>query len=340
MLRLALEPSPTNTALYPPDHCWRVSSGSAAVLGLCDLRMDAAPTTAYLMLGGRCQRNCAFCTQARESHASAAALSRVMWPGFSADRVGDAVAQAYRDGRIVRACFQVTASPGYMEETERSVSALARLSDVPICACVVPRGRPDVAHLLSLGAARVTIALDAACARIYREVKGGSWKSICTLLEASAHLYPDRIGTHLIVGLGETEREMVERIQKLTTLGVSIGLFAFTPIAGTAMAHRPPPSLDQYRRIQIAHWLIRHELARAGDFSYDEKGTLLNYGLSADYLERVLGDGTAFRTSGCSGCNRPYYNERPGGVMYNYPRPLTCGEAAREIQALVRQMAC
>ena len=139
MLRLALEPSPTNTALYPPDHRWRVSSGSAAVLGLCDLRMDAASTTAYLMLGERCQRNCAFCTQARESHASAAALSRVMWPSFSADRIGDAVAQAYCDDRIARACFQVTASPGYIEETERSVSALARLSDVPICVCILDK---------------------------------------------------------------------------------------------------------------------------------------------------------------------------------------------------------
>ncbi|MCW3977503.1 MAG: radical SAM protein, partial [Candidatus Bathyarchaeota archaeon] len=25
-------------------------------------------------------------------------------------------------------------------------------------------------------------------------------------------------------------------------------------------------------------------------------------------------------TSGCPGCNRPYYNERPGGPLYNYPR--------------------
>jgi len=323
-----------------PDHRWRVSSGSAAVLGLCDLRMDTAPTTAYLMLGDRCQRNCAFCTQARESHASAAALSRVIWPSFPADRVGDAVAQAYLDGRIARACFQVTASPGYMEETERSVSALARLSDVPICACVVPRGPQDVAHLLSLGAARVTIALDAACERIYRKVKGGSWANISALLDASAHLYPDRIGTHLIVGLGETEREMVERIQRLTILGVSIGLFAFTPIAGTAMAQHLPPSLGHYRRIQVAHWLIRHETAHAGEFTYDERGTLLNYGLPANRLEGMLGDGTAFRTSGCSGCNRPYYNERPGGIMYNYPHLLTSAEAAGEIQALVRQMAC
>ncbi len=46
------------------------------------VRMDAPPTTAYQMLGERCSRNCAFCTQARESRADAGALSRVSWPAF------------------------------------------------------------------------------------------------------------------------------------------------------------------------------------------------------------------------------------------------------------------
>ena len=36
----------------------------------------------------------------------------------------------------------------------------------------------------------------------------------------------------------------------------------------------------------------------------------------------------AFRTSGCPGCNRPYYNERPGQIPYNYPRPPTPAELA------------
>jgi biotin synthase-related radical SAM superfamily protein len=35
---------------------------------------------------------------------------------------------------------------------------------------------------------------------------------------------------------------------------------------------------------------------------------------------RVSAD--AFRTSGCPGCNRPFYNERATGPIYNYPREL------------------
>jgi len=34
-------------------------------------------------------------------------------------------------------------------------------------------------------------------------------------------------------------------------------------------------------------------------------------------------------TSGCPNCNRPYYNEKPSGPIYNYPRPLKKEEIAK-----------
>jgi biotin synthase-related radical SAM superfamily protein len=33
-----------------------------------------------------------------------------------------------------------------------------------------------------------------------------------------------------------------------------------------------------------------------------------------------------FLTSGCADCNRPFYNEKPSGPIYNYPRKLTTQE--------------
>jgi biotin synthase-related radical SAM superfamily protein len=45
-------------------------------------------------------------------------------------------------------------------------------------------------------------------------------------------------------------------------------------------------------------------------------------------------EGEAFETSGCADCNRPYYNEQPGGPLYNYPRPLTSEETQRAIQEM------
>ena len=62
----------------------RVSSGTAIVLGLLNGKLDAEPTTAYLMTykEGKCSANCGFCPQARASKSSAELLSRVSWPTF------------------------------------------------------------------------------------------------------------------------------------------------------------------------------------------------------------------------------------------------------------------
>ncbi|MEA3407305.1 MAG: radical SAM protein [Chloroflexota bacterium] len=308
--------------------------GTAAVLGLCDLQMDAPPTTAYLMLGERCQRNCAFCAQARGSEAKENALSRVVWPPFPPQDVLESLQHAYQEEEIGRACFQVTVSAGYLEQTAQAIEMVSRTCDIPISTSVVPRNVDDVTMFLQSGAERVTIALDAASPRVYRQVKGGTWKKTLQLLQASAYRYPGHVGTHLIVGLGESERDMVERIQDMVDLQVTVGLFALTPIKGTRLENEPPLPLSNYRRVQVARWLIATRVARSSDFCYDSEGRIRSYGPTTAALPRLLARGEAFRTAGCPDCNRPYYNERPGGILYNYPRPLTPGEVEQALKEL------
>jgi biotin synthase-related radical SAM superfamily protein len=127
-------------------------------------------------------------------------------------------------------------------------------------------------------------------------------------------------GTHLIVGLGETEREMVQTIQWCVDSGVYPGLFAFTPIPGTLLEKCPQPSLSHYRRIQIAHFLITRGKTRFERMIFDGDGRLVDFSVSEEELRQVIRTGKPFVTSGCPGCNRPYYNEKPGGPLYNYPR--------------------
>jgi len=98
------------------------------------------------------------------------------------------------------------------------------------------------------------------------------------------------------------------------------GLFSFTPVPGTALESCPQPSLDHYRRIQVAHYLITSGKARYENMTFNGDGCLINFGISKDELLQVIRSGKPFLTSGCPGCNRPYYNERPGGPLYNYPR--------------------
>ena len=337
MLRAQLKP--TTTDITASAARWRVSSGSAAVLGLASLRLDAPPTTVYLMLGERCQRNCAFCAQARESTSHQDALSRVIWPAYPRDDVAEATARAYRRGEMRRACFQVTVGGSQLAETLEAVTRLAGTCDIPICVSVAPRDIADVTALLSAGAERVTIALDAATPEIYRRVKGGSWQRTLELLLSAAQAHPGRISTHLIVGLGESERQMIERLADLHTRGITIGLFAFTPVVGTRMADCPPPSLGHYRRIQAARWLIVGGHVRAEDMRFDDAGRLVSLGLPRHVLQCLLASGDAFRTSGCPDCNRPYYNERPSGPMYNYAQPLTSLQKRSELDDLLSDLA-
>jgi len=309
-----------------------VSIGTAAVLGLADVAMDVAPTTAYLMLGGRCVMDCGFCAQARSSQASALKLSRVTWPEFDQAQTLALLARAVERGGIKRCCLQVTVAEGYFQRTLEVIRAVRETCDVPVDAAILPRDIAQVEELLAAGIDHIGFGLDAACERVFQRVKGGSWARSLSLIEEAARQFPGHLAVHLIVGLGETEREMAEMIQQMHDLGLIVGLFAFTPVRGARMEDVSPPPISTYRRMQVAQYLITNSLARVGDFAFSPTGQLLSFNFPRLY--EILADGVAFQTSGCPDCNRPFYNERPGGPMYNYPKPLTPQQTKAAIEEL------
>jgi biotin synthase len=296
--------------------------------------MAVAPTTAYLMLGGRCLMNCAFCAQARESQASALSLSRVIWPEYDLDVVTERLVQAAAQGAIRRACLQVTVTEHAFEQSLSILRAVHARSVLPFDVAILPHDLDQVRMLIEAGADHIGFGLDAACERVFRQVKGGNWARSLALIEGTSHSFPGRAALHLIVGLGETEQEMVERLQWAHDRGVTTGLFAFTPVRGTHLANLPPPPLAVYRRIQAARWLVVHDLARDDDMIFDKDGRLVHLGASMPTT------GEAFQTSGCPDCNRPFYNEQPGGPLFNYPRPLTTAEAVRAIHEMEVEESC
>jgi biotin synthase-related radical SAM superfamily protein len=305
-----------------------VSIGTASLLGLANVPMAVAPTTAYLMLGGRCLMNCAFCAQARESQASALHLSRVTWPKYDLEIVTERLTTAVRHGDVRRTCLQVTVTADAFARSLSILRAVKAATGVPFDVAILLHDLDQVGQLVEAGAEHIGFGLDAACERVFDQVKGGNWARSLALVEETARTFPGQAAVHLIVGLGETEREMVEQIQWAHDRGVIVGLFAFTPVRGTRLADHLPPPLAVYRRVQAARWLIVHGLARAGAMTFDRQGRLSGFGAP------LPASGEPFRTSGCPDCNRPYYNERPSGAMYNYARPLTADEAARALEEI------
>jgi biotin synthase len=291
------------------------------------------------MVGERCAHDCTFCTQARSSTARAHFLSRVAWPPYPVEQTVEAIAHSFVHGDVVRCCLQVTRFPGYLQETLGLVQQLRSVTSIPICVSIVLSSGDDIRSLLRCGVERVTLALDAACERVYAQTKGHDWQSRLDSLRCAARLFPARMGTHLIAGLGETEQELSVMVQDMIDRQVNVGLFSFTPVPGTAWGNRPPPRISAYRRIQAARFLLTTEACRVADLIFSPEGQIASYGMNSRRLRTLLSDGKAFQTAGCPGCNRPYYNERPGRVIYNYPRPLNAEEREAAISAVVAELA-
>ena len=327
--------------LTPPKKI-RVSIGSAIVLGLTKGRLDAKPTTAYLLTyrKGRCRASCAFCPQSRLAQGRADMLSRVTWPVFPTEEVIHRIKEAFQQKKIVRTCIQTLNYPSVVRDILTLVRRIRESSEVPISVSCQPLRRRDMENLAEAGVQRIGIPLDAVTEEIFNRVKGARiggpyrWERHFEALKEAVEVFgKNNVTTHLIAGLGENEEEFIKMIQICVDLGVYPALFAFTPLPGTVLSDHPPPPIEYYRRLQVAHYLITHRIRRYEDLTF-KNGRLVRFGLSKDSLRRIIRKGEAFMTSGCPGCNRPYYNERPSGPLYNIPRSPTCGEIS-EIEKLL-----
>jgi len=321
----------------------RVSVGSAIVLGLLKGRLDAPSTTIYMLTyrEGKCLANCGFCPQAHNSTSRADMLARVTWPPFPTKQVIEKIASSAEKGTIKRVCIQALNYSTVFKDLTHLTRLIHSGSNVPISLSCPPFSKAQFKELAEAGVDRISIALDAATEQLFNKVKGAQtqspyqWKQQHQALKEAVEVFgKNQVYTHLIVGLGETEKEILETIQQGTDSGVYPSLFAFTPISGTTLENTPQPPIETYRRIQLARHLIIHRKTRYENMKFDNNERIVDFGIPKTQLHQVIQEGTPFCTSGCPECNRPYYNERPGGPMYNFPRqPLP-----DEINEITRQL--
>ena len=118
----------------------RVSIGSAIVLGLLRGKLDAKPTTIYLLTcrKEKCSANCGFCPQARTSEARADMLSRVTWPTFQKRQVVDGIERTAKDGSIKRVCVQTLNYPQVFDEVLLLVREIKSRVAVPVSVSCQP----------------------------------------------------------------------------------------------------------------------------------------------------------------------------------------------------------
>ncbi len=293
----------------------RVALGSLAVLGLERLEMLEAPSTLYVLQYSErgCNALCAFCPQSAASRADKSLVSRVPWPAVDLDTVASALRS--RKGAFERICIQTVLKPEFENELLAIVETLRNSApSTPISVATTPLPRRLLEELKETGVERLGVGLDVASPRVIERVhKPFTWEEYLEFVREAVEVFGRRrVHVHLIFGLGESESEILSTMQMLYDLGAEIALFAFTPIPGTPMAHHKPPPIERYRVIQVARYLISKGY-RVSDFAeVGERGTIA---IKCPQLKDLW---RAFLTSGCPGCNRPFYNERPR-LIYNYP---------------------
>lgn len=323
----------------------RVSIGSASVLGLYESnRFKELPKTCYLMTykEGHCTANCGFCPQAREAESSIELLSRVSWPIFSFKEVLTKLKYLPPNKRFKRICIQTLNYYQNFQDLIEIISHIKENCEIPISVAIPPMPKEKLEQLRRFGVERVGIALDAATRDIFEKIKGKevkssySWETHFQNLKDALEIFPEGlVTTHLIVGLGESAKEILELISDLHKLKIKVSLFAFMPIKGTKLESLRRPELISFRKIQLGRYLLINELKKLNDITFNNKGEVIKFNLNKRDLWNIVSDTDAFLTSGCSGCNRPYYTSRPSGPTYNYPRNLTNNEKEDIFESLI-----
>jgi biotin synthase-related radical SAM superfamily protein len=340
---------PNNNILAPhmksPEYV-QLSTAAAITLGIMGGRMYGCECTRCLNLlltyPEGCRANCAYCGLARHREADRDYADRnfirVDWPAVPMAEIIDIVARDPENSPFHRMCISMITHPRSEDDTFTVLEQWTDRIDadaIPVSILSNPTTmtRDDVQRTRDLGADIFTVALDAATPELFDRTRGKGvqsphkWSKYWDImLEARDIFGPQKFGAHIIVGMGETEYEVLNLVQELVDLGGHSHMFCFFPEEGSLMDHLPATPRDQWRRVQLARYLIDFRDVRVDHMRFDDQGRVTNYGIAEAELADIIDKGIAFRTSGCPGkfqddisaCDRPYGDSPPSDIA-SYP---------------------
>lgn len=335
----------------------RVSLAAAITLRLCPgtFYRDAKLYTLNLLLtyNDGCMARCAYCGLSKSRNLKTSwtqhSFIRVSWPLIRLDEV---LKRIKKCPHLERACVSMITHKRAREDTLTIVEAVREEID-EVSGLITPTiiNKKWLYKLHEAGADKVGIAIDTATPYLFDKLRGKGvmgphrWEKYWKTVKEAVDVFGRRnVGIHLIIGLGETEEEAVQTIQKAHDMGALTHLFSFFPEEESMMQNHPQPPIGTYRRVQLARYLINKEISRYDAMEFDDKGRIVSFGVDKRTLEKIINSGRPFMTSGCSSkyrenaCNRPYSNSTPFqaliGELRNYPFP----PSKKDIEIIKRQL--
>lgn len=322
----------------------RISWAAAMTLGLAPGKFfrDAKLHCLNLLLtyDNGCAGKCAYCGLQRSRQTDESwderSFIRVDWPVVSVDEI---VGRMGTDccSHVERVCVSMVTNARARDDIIDIVRRLSHRTD-SISGLITPTiiNKDWLVELKQAGCDKLGVAVDAATPDLFQKYRGKGvggphrWDRYWQTVEEAVEVFGRyEVGIHLIVGLGETEEEILATIQRAYDTGSLTHLFSFFPEDGSAMQHQTQPPVGKYRRVQLARYMINKGIARADDMTFDPEGNLMDFGVAEAVVDEAVSSGLPFMTSGCDGknmpnaCNRPFSNCTPYqayvGELRNYP---------------------
>ncbi len=321
----------------------RLSPIAAEVCGLTPDNSGAAARSGCLNLilayPERCLASCSYCGLGHGGDgADGPAQERGRLPVYPLPQI---IAASRKQKGLARLCISMVTHPRAVDDTLTLVEQLTAEPGLPVSLLLNPTvmDSGDLELLRDAGADHVAVAVAAAAPQLFDRDRGAGvggphrWQRYWLELERAASTFGrGRFSCHLIAGLGETERQMMETVQRVHELGGVSCLHPFHPHDSNSCP------AGQFRRVQLGRFLINYGLASWNRMEFDEDDRITGFGLAGLPLDELVGSGRPFMACACPGmegkciCGLSF-----GGAINGLSNPLVIDTG--DIQSIRKQLA-
>ncbi len=219
-----------------------------------------APGQAFINLDGECVHQCAFCT----THMVDLDKKKLLEPQRWVHLVVDAYRKAPFDAMAITSVAAQDHESMIAAYEEIIVGVRREVPELKVGVEPYVNGAEDIARLKAAGADEIKINIQSPVPEILERIcPGWSLEDSYTLLEEAVRIFGrGRVTTNIIVGLGETDDDVHQALDRLAAMGVipsvrAIRLNALNrPNLERALGHSPE-GVDPERHLRLA--IMLHE---------------------------------------------------------------------------------
>jgi biotin synthase-related radical SAM superfamily protein len=291
-----------------------------------------------------CLSDCGYCglARTRPGNYEDKSFIRVEWPLVNTDFLANRMAE--HEDKLTRLCISMVTHGSAYKDTYEITKKIREKVDTPLSLLIAPPvlNREKLQSYYDLGVDMIGVGLDAVTEETFKQhrtnVPKGSlkWSNYWDIINLSREIWgPWKVNIHTVVGLGETDKDLIDIFYKLYGNQIFPYLFSFNPEPDSRMGDWTQPDLTRWRRIQLVKHLIEFHDLKPDAIGFDAEGNMISLQVQDKVLTDVIKDldgGLPFKTDGCPdvegevGCTRPYGSYRPSQSFRDFPFTPEAGD--------------